>query len=309
MFNHIFTEKLLMNEAVIRTEKLTKYYGRARGVVDLDIEINRGEIFGCLGPNGAGKTTTIRLLLNLIFPTSGKANVLQMDAVKDTLRIKRDIGYIPGDVRFYENLTGAETVSFVSKIRKQKPLHYKELKKRFDFDPHIKVKELSRGNKQKLAVILAFCFDPKLYILDEPTSGLDPLMQQEFYSLIRQEKSEGKTIFFSSHILPEVDKVCDRVGILKEGKLIRVETIEDLRGKKIRNIDVFFDEDVYPEEFRIEGVDVTVVDNRRLRMVVKGEVDRLVKLISIHKVLDLTISHAPIEETFLEFYGREDGGF
>jgi ABC-2 type transport system ATP-binding protein len=287
---------------VVETEGLTKYYGRTKGIEDLSLSIEEGEIFGYLGPNGAGKTTTIRLLLNLIFPTRGKAKIFGKSVVKDGVEIRSRVGYIPGEVSLYEKMTGEEIISYFAGIRGQKPLRFKELQERFDFNPKTKVGELSHGNKQKLAILLAFSFDPELYLLDEPTSGLDPLMQQEFYALLKEEKEKGKTIFFSSHILPEVEKVCDRVGILKEGNLIAVEKVGNLKGKKIRHVSVVFSDSVSPERFKLPGVDVSTSGKRQFKMVVKGDIDPLIKAISKYKVEEINISHASLEEVFLEFY-------
>lgn len=268
----------------------------------MNLSIEEGEIFGYLGPNGAGKTTTIRLLLNLLFPTRGEAKIFGKSVVKEGVEIRSKVGYIPGEISLYEKMTGEEIVSYFAGIRGQKPLRFKELRERFDFNPKAKVRELSHGNRQKLAILLAFSFDPEIYLLDEPTSGLDPLMQQEFYALLREEKERGKTIFFSSHILPEVEKVCDRVGILKEGNLITVEKVDDLKGKKIRHVNVVFSDSVSPEEFKFPAVDVSLSGKRQFKMVVKGDIDPLIKAISRHKVEEISISHASLEEVFLEFY-------
>jgi ABC-2 type transport system ATP-binding protein len=286
----------------IETEGLTKYYGSTRGVEDLNLQIEEGEIFGYLGPNGAGKTTTIRLLLNLIFPTKGKARVLGKDIVKESVKIKEEVGYIPGEVSLYEGMSGEELIHYFAGIRGKEPSRLAELEERFDLNLKTKVRELSHGNRQKLAVLLAFSFDPALYLLDEPTSGLDPLMQREFYSLVKEEKVRGKTVFFSSHVLPEVEKVCDRVGILKNGSLIAIEKVNDLKKKKIRYITVFLAEEVPPSAFSLEGVEVQPQGNRELKLVVRGAIDPVLKCLASYQVDEVTISHASLEEVFLEYY-------
>lgn len=286
----------------IETEGLTKYYGSIRGVKDLNLQIEEGEIFGYLGPNGAGKTTTIRLFLNFIFPTKGKATLLGKDIVKESKNIRESVGYIPGEVSLYEGMTGEELVNYFAGIRGKEPSRLGELKKRFDFNLKAKIRELSHGNRQKLAVLLAFSFDPPLYLLDEPTSGLDPLMQREFYALLKEEKANGKTVFFSSHVLPEVEKVCDRVGILKEGNLVAIERVDDLKKKKIRYVTVSLTEEVSPDAFAQAGVEVIPQGNHELKIIVRGAIDPILKRLANYHVDEVTISHASLEEVFLEYY-------
>lgn len=297
----------ISDSTIIRTEKLTKFYGKQRGIINLDLEINQGEIFGYLGPNGAGKTTTIRLLLGLIFPTSGLANVLRYDIVRESIQIRENVGYIPGDVRLYPKMTGNELLDYFARFRPDKPPVLKnELVKRLDIDLAPRIKEYSHGNKQKLALVIAFMHDPELLILDEPTLGLDPLVQQEFYLLLKEFKSRGKTVFLSSHILPEVERICDRVGIIKEGRLVAVENLETLHLKEVRHLDVTFDKDIDPAEFQLPGVSIVSAQNKSFRLRVRGEIDPVLKTIARFHVEDLVFTHASLEEVFLEFYGKEE---
>lgn len=293
---------------VIETKELKKYYGKSRGVENLNLEVNEGEIFGYLGPNGAGKTTTIRLLLNLIFPTSGGVRVFGQDAVKESRTIRAKIGYVPGDVHLYPKMTGHELVNYFARFRPDKPPVLKgKLVKRLDLDLSPRIKNFSHGNKQKLGLVLAFMHDPDLLILDEPTLGLDPLVLQEFFLILREFKDRGKTIFLSSHQLPEVERVCDRVGIIKTGTLAAVESLKTLRLKEVRHVEVTFDEDVAKSAFKLAGVTVVSADKRAVHLKVTGaEIDHVVKAIAKFRVKELEFTHASLEEVFLEFYGKEE---
>ena len=215
---------------MINTQSLTKYYGKTLGIDDLNLEIKEAEIFGLLGPNGAGKTTTLRLLMGLLKPTQGAATINNLDCWKDTVEIKRVCGYVPGDVRLYPNYTGKKLINLFAEVRGVDALSA-GLIGRLDFDPSKKIKTLSKGNRQKLAIILAFMHQPKVLIMDEPTSGLDPLMQREFYKIIKEFKARGTTCLVSSHYLPEIERICDRAAIVKDGKLVAVENVKELSGK------------------------------------------------------------------------------
>ena len=296
------------NDCVIRTEGLTKLYGKQRGILDIDLDIQRGEVFGYLGPNGAGKTTTIRTLLHFIFPSRGRATILGLDIARKSLETRRRIGYLPGELEVYSNLTGAELLEFLSHLRGGVDWQYvQELAKRFDYDLSQRIKTLSHGNRQKVGLIQAFMNKPELLILDEPTIGLDPLMQQEFYRLVSEAKAEGRTVFLSSHIMPEVERVCDRVGIIREGRLIAVEDIDVLKERAIRRLEIHFAAPVSPEQFgNLEGVrDVQVQDNI-LTCTIAGEIDTLIKIATQYHIVNL-ISHEPsMEEIFLAYYNQED---
>lgn len=294
--------------AIIETAALTKYYGKTRGIEDLTLSVEEGEIFGFLGPNGAGKTTTIRLLLNLIFPTAGEVSVFGEDAVKESRAIRARIGYVPGDVHLYPKMTGHELVNYFARFRPDKPAVLKDkLVKRLDLDLSPRIKNYSHGNKQKLALVLAFMHDPDLLILDEPTLGLDPLILQEFFLMLREFKDRGKSVFLSSHQLPEVERVCDRVGIIKKGSVAAVESLETLRQKEVRHVEVTFDEDVPAAAFKLSGVAVVSVNKRAVHLKVTGaEIDHVVKAIAKFRVKELEFTHASLEEVFLEFYGKEE---
>lgn len=294
--------------ASITCRGLTKYYGATRGIEGLDLSIQRGEIFGFLGPNGAGKTTTIRLLMGFLKPTSGEARILGLDAWRDAVAIKLHVGNIPGDVNLYENMRVHELLDYIDRFRPGPDPLRPELVERLDLDLGKKVKSLSRGNRQKVSIVLAMMHDPEILILDEPTLGLDPLMQGEFYSILGSLKERGKTVFLSSHILSEVERVCDRVGIVRRGQLVDVRAIEELRENKIRHMDVVFTEPVTAGEFEKlpQVIEVQQLDSR-LRITIRGDVDALIKQIAVHKVEDLTFTQPSLEDFFLSFYGTGEG--
>jgi ABC-2 type transport system ATP-binding protein len=291
--------------AVIETKSLTKYYGKSRGIEELDLTVNEGEIFGFLGPNGAGKTTTIRTLLGLIMPTGGSATVLGMDIVRDSVAIRARTGYIPGDPNFYPKMTGHELLRYLANFRPgDPPVLRDKLIDRFDLDVKKRCKDYSRGNKQKLAIVIACMHDPDLLVLDEPTLGLDPIMQKEFYSLMEDFSQRGKTVLLSSHILGDVDKTCERVGIIKEGKLVAVEKVHALESKKVHHVDVVFEGKFNPSVFDLPGVAIISQKDKAIELKVKGDIDPVVKELAKHKVVDLSFHHATLEEVFLEFYGE-----
>jgi len=285
--------------------ELTKYYGSTRGIEGLNLEVGHGEIFGFLGPNGAGKTTTIRMLMGMLKPTKGSAHVLGMDAWREATSIKMNVGHIPGDVRLYENMHVHDLLDYIDDFRPGPDRLRNELVERLDLDVDKKVKSLSRGNRQKAAIILAMMFDPEILILDEPTLGLDPLMQQEFYTILGEFRDRGHTVFLSSHILTEVERSCDRIGIVKDGRLVDVRAIEDFRQNKIRHMDVVFSEHVETGEFkRLPQVVSAKRLDSHMRITVKGDIDSLIKQISVHKVEDLTFTQPSLEDFFLSFYGQ-----
>jgi ABC-2 type transport system ATP-binding protein len=291
--------------AVIEAEQLTKYYGKSRGIEGLDLTVNEGEIFGFLGPNGAGKTTTIRTLLGLIFPTGGRATVFGLDVVTESVAIRARTGYIPGDTNFYPKMTGRETLKYFAAFRPSTPpILRDELVRRFDLDLSKRCKDYSRGNRQKLAIILAVMHDPDLLVLDEPTLGLDPIMQKEFYALLNEFKQRGKTVLLSSHILGDVDKTCERVGIIKAGRLAAVEQVSQLESKKVHHITAVFSDRFDPKEFDLPGVTIEHQDERYLELKARGEIDPVIKALAAHSLIDLDFEHATLEEVFLEFYGE-----
>ena len=261
-------------ESVIHTQNLTKFYGKSRGIERVNITVNKGDIFGFLGPNGAGKSTTIRTLLDFIRPSMGSATIFGMDCHRDTVRIKKRIGYIPGDFGLFGNLTGWKYLEYFGRVRGSYDMEAaRKYARRLDIKLDRKMREYSRGMRQKVAIIQAFMNNPDLIIMDEPTSGLDPLVQQEFMDMVLEEAGHGTTIFMSSHILSEVEKACDRVAIIKEGQIATEERVEELRKKSGSVVQVKFSDQVVPEAFRIDGVRTPVQQNGYLKMTVTGHME------------------------------------
>jgi ABC-2 type transport system ATP-binding protein len=292
----------------IRTEGLTKHYGSVHAIEGLDLEVQRGEVFGFLGPNGAGKTTTIRALLHFVFPTRGRASILGMDSVADSVAIRRRIGYMPSEYSMYPNLTGSELLRYFGNLRGGvDTAEIARLAERLDADLGRKISDLSSGNKQKVAIIQAFMNKPDLLILDEPSNGLDPLMQQELQAIIREVRDDGRTVFLSSHSLGEVERVADRVGILRAGHLIVVERVDTLKRKAIRRLDLEFEEPVPADAFSgIGGVRSVEPHGNSLSVTFEGSVNALLRTALEHAVVNLNSREADLEEIFLAYY-REDG--
>jgi ABC-2 type transport system ATP-binding protein len=291
---------------VIRTEQLTKSYGAHRGIIDLDLTVAEGEAFGFLGPNGAGKTTTIRTLLDHLRPTSGKAYVFGIETSVDPVAIHRRLGYLPGEFLLYDRLTGGQTIEYFANLRGGVDKAYQhQVVQRLDIDPSRKFKELSKGNKQKIGLVIALQHRPDLLILDEPTSGLDPLVQQTFYELIREAKAEGRTVFLSSHILSEVEKTCDRVAIIRDGRLVRVDRVEALRDLAHHQVELRFAGDVPSGAFaELPGVSDLTVEDHTLRMRVSGSIAPVVQAAAGYDIVDFVSREPSLEETFLAEYGR-----
>ncbi len=292
--------------AVIQTDKLTKFYGSHRGIVDLDLEVPGGEVFGFLGPNGAGKTTTIRTVLDLIRPTSGRAFVFGIESSADPVAIHRRIGYIPGEFALYDRLTGGQTIRYFANLRGGVDRAYQAaLVARFQVDPSRRFKEYSKGNKQKIGLIIALQHRPELLVLDEPTSGLDPLVQQSFYALVREAKAEGRTVFLSSHILSEVERTCDRVAIIRDGRIVRVDRVEALRDLAHHQVELRFAGPVPAAEFQsVPGVSDVAADDHILRMRVSGAIAPVVRAAARYELLDFVSREPSLEETFLAQYGQ-----
>ncbi len=291
---------------IIETEKLTKWYGAHRGIVDVDLVIETGEIFGFLGPNGAGKTTTIRLLLDLIRPTSGRAAVFGIDSAADPVAIHRRIGYVPGEFTLYDRLTGAQTLEYFGNLRGGVDRAYQaQLIERFDLDPSRRFKEYSKGNKQKVGLVIALQHRPELLILDEPTAGLDPLVQQTFFGTLREAIGDGGTVFLSSHILSEVEKTCDRVAIIREGRLVKVDTVDALRDLAHHQVELRFAGPVPTAEFEhLPGVSEVTADDHVLRLRVSGAITPVVRAAARYELLDFVSREPSLEETFLAQYGQ-----
>jgi ABC-2 type transport system ATP-binding protein len=292
---------------VIKTEQLTKSYGTHRGIMDVNLEVAQGEVFGFLGPNGAGKTTTIRVLLDLIRPTSGRAFVFDIESTADPVAIHRRIGYVPGEFALYDRLTGAQTMEYFGNLRGGvEPAYQASLIERFDVDPSRRYKEYSKGNKQKIGLIIALQHRPELLILDEPTSGLDPLIQQSFYALVREAHDEGRTVFLSSHILSEVERTCDRVGIIRDGRLAKVDRTDALRDLAHHQVELRFSDVAPVEAFAgLPGVSDVVVDDHTLRMRVSGPITPVVRAAAQYELLDFVSREPTLEETFLAQYSQE----
>jgi ABC-2 type transport system ATP-binding protein len=294
---------------IIQTERLTKSYGVHRGIVDVDLEVVAGEIFGFLGPNGAGKTTTIRILLDLIRPSSGAARVFGIVSSVDPVSIHARIGYLPGEFTLYDRLTGAETIEYFANLRGGLDRAYSgQLVERLGLDTSRRFREYSRGNKQKVGLICALQHRPELLILDEPTAGLDPLVQQTFNELLFEAKAEGRTVFLSSHIISEVERTCDRVAIIRDGQIVRLDTVESLRELAAHEVELRFAEPVDPAPYAaVPGVSNLAVEGRTIRMLVSGPVAPVVRLAAQANLVDFVSREPSLEEVFLAEYGTAAG--
>jgi len=291
----------------IETEKLTKSYGPNRGIVDLDLEVDEGEVFGFLGPNGAGKTTTIRTLLDHLRPTSGRARIFGIETTADPVAIHRRTGYLPGEFALYDRLTGGQTIEYFGNLRGGvDPAYRASLIERLDLDPSRRFKEYSKGNKQKLGLVIAFQHRPGLLVLDEPTSGLDPLVQQAFYGLVREAQAEGRTVFLSSHVLSEVERTCDRVAIVRDGRLVRTGRVDTLRDLAHHQVELRFPDGVPTAEFAaLPGVSDVVVEDHTLRLRIAGPITPVLQVAARHELVDFLSREPSLEETFLAEYGRQ----
>jgi len=291
----------MANAIVIKDFK--KHFGKLHAVDGINLEVHAGEIFGFLGPNGAGKTTTIRCLMGFNKPTAGSISVFGYDMSKDSTLAKQYIGYLPGNVKLYDKWTGWEHIKFFESVR-GKSSNVNSLIKRFDFNPNAKFRHLSSGNKQKLGLILALMHEPKLLVMDEPTVGLDPLLQYEIHKVLMEMRDHGTTIFISSHNLPEIETLCGRVAIIKNGKLVIVESIKSLGEKKLHKIEVHFGDKFAASEFKISGVTKIEEIGKGLLITTSGDLNSVLKLIARHTVTDLEITHASLEDVFMKFYER-----
>jgi ABC-2 type transport system ATP-binding protein len=290
--------------AVIQAEQLTKSYGQFRGIVEINLTVNQGEIFGFLGPNGAGKTTTIRVLLDLIRPTSGRATVFGIESSADPVGIHRRIGYLPGEFTLYDRLTGAETIEYFANLRGNVDKAYSDsLVERLQLDTSRRFREYSKGNKQKVGLVCAIQHKPELLILDEPTAGLDPLVQQTFNKLLFEARADGRTVFLSSHIISEVERTCDRVAIIREGRIVRLDTVDAVRDLAAHEVELRFADPVPASAFAaIPGVSHLVEEGRTLRMRVTGPIAPIVRLAGQHELVDFVSREPSLEEVFLSEY-------
>ncbi|MFG1794815.1 ABC transporter ATP-binding protein [Nocardia sp. NPDC049149] len=293
--------------AAIRTEGLTKNYGKHVAITDLDLEVAEGEVFGFLGPNGAGKSTTIRILLDLIRPTAGQVEVLGIDPRKGGAQLRERIGYLPGELAIEGRNTARDLLGFLADQRAtpvpaQRIIELAEL---LDLDLSKKVGAMSKGNKQKVGIIAAFMHRPDLLILDEPTSGLDPLLQQRFLDLVTEAKNNGQTVFMSSHILSEVQQTADRAVIMRAGKLLGTENVEDLRRRSPRSVELVFGEDVFTDDFaRLPAVRDLSIDGKTVRCTTEGEVDALFKVAAKYELVSVLSTEPDLEQIFFGLYGR-----
>ncbi len=294
---------MTIQEPVIVIEKLEKSYGKIRAVRGISMSVERGEIFGFLGPNGAGKTTTIRCMLDVIRPSAGTIRIQGLDAQRDKLALHQYIGYLPGDVRLPGQMTGKQVINYFSRLQGREPVLLNDLIARFDVEVKRPMKGYSKGMRQKIGIVLSFMCDPDILILDEPTSGLDPLLQKTFHEFLLEEQARGKTVFMSSHIMSDVEKVCHRVAVIRQGEIVTVEEVEALREKAGQRVIVEFGDVVPQEELaRIPGVSMVSKVNRSYHFDVSGSMDPLIKALSPHEVVRLQAEEAPLEEVFLKFY-------
>jgi ABC-2 type transport system ATP-binding protein len=289
---------------VIQTENLTKYYGKNRGIEDVNLKVREGEIFGFIGPNGAGKSTSIRVLLSLIYPTSGVASIFGMDIVRQAKDIKRLVGFMPSEVNYYEGMNTRELLEYsASFYGKDCSERINELADIFDVDLRKEIFDLSMGNKKKVSILQSLIHQPKLLILDEPTSGLDPLMQSRFFDVLREENSKGTTIFFSSHILSEVQKLCKRVAIIKDGSIVQVEDIDTLRQKQLKKVALTLSSGIDEDEFRaLSGVSDVYKRNSTIYFLYADKINRLLEVLVEKDIQNLTIEEPDLEEIFMHYY-------
>ncbi len=299
----------MTDQPAIHTEGLTKRYGNFEALTDLDLDVGRGEVFGFLGPNGAGKTTAIRTLLDEIRPSAGSASILGLDTHRDSVEIRRHIGYLPGDLAMYPNLTGRDSLRYFANLRGGVDWTYvEELAERFGATLEKKVGELSSGNRQKIGLIQAFMNRPEVVIMDEPSSGLDPLVQQQFQNLMKEVAAEGRTVFLSSHTLSEVQRAADRIGIIRRGKLIAVESVSSLRSKAVRHVVLHLDGDADGnEEFAaVPGVRDVRIEGRVVSLSIDGPMAPLLKMVSERfTIADMSVEEAALEDIFLTYYRDE----
>ena len=289
-----------MCKVVLEINNLTKYYGKVKGIENLSLSLNKGEIFGLIGPNGAGKSTTIRAILNLINKTSGIVYINGKEFNKDDIETKKLIGYLPSEVSLYEDLTVKEMIDYHESYYTTSKKRRSELIKILKLDETKKIEDLSFGNLKKLGIVLAFLHEPKILILDEPTSGLDPIMQQEFYKLLLEEKKKNTTIIYSTHILSEVSKICDRVGIIREGKLIKVENIEELCNKNMGYITIMSNDiDKIIKDFEIKP---DIIDKKTIKFPNNFEYNDLIKKLSKYNISKLLIEDMNLEDVLLHYY-------
>jgi ABC-2 type transport system ATP-binding protein len=292
---------------IIEIKNLTKYYGKSRGIIDVSFEVREGEIFGFIGPNGAGKSTTIRTLLSLIYPTSGSALIFGKDCIRQGSEIRRDIGYLPSEVFYYDNMKVLSLLKYsASFYGKVDMARIQELASIMDLDLTRKIDDLSYGNKKKVGIVQGLLHRPKLIILDEPTSGLDPLMQKKFFDLIKAENERGATVLMSSHILPEVQKLCSRVAIIKDGRMIKIEEISTLRNTAYKKIKIEFAGPIPDGLATLSGLSSLTTENGEASFLFAGNINEVVRMIDGHELKNLSIEEPDLEEIFMHYYGNAE---
>jgi ABC-2 type transport system ATP-binding protein len=286
----------------IELNKLTKYYGKARGIIDVSLAVEEGEIFGFIGPNGAGKSTTIRLLCSLIYPTGGSATIFGKDVIKQGPEIRQDIGYLPGEVFYYERMKVLDLLKYsASFYDKDCTDRLYELAEYMELDLKRRIDDLSYGNKKKVGIVQGLLHSPRLLFLDEPTSGLDPLMQQKFFNLIREENARGVTVFFSSHILAEVQRLCNRVAIIREGQIVEIKDIKTLQKENYKKISIVAD-GLDQDRFDVAGVSNLSSSDHTLSFFYRGDINVITRLISEKTINDVSIEEPTLEEIFMHYY-------
>lgn len=294
--------------SIIEINGLTKDYGNHKGIFNLSFQVKEGEVFGYLGPNGAGKTTTIRHLMGFLTPEKGDARILGMDCRKNTDDIMKQLGYLPAEIAFFDGMNGLDFLKFMGEMRGLKETSYRDhLIKKFELDTKGRIRKMSKGMKQKLGIICAFMHDPQVLILDEPTSGLDPLMQKIFAELILEEKAKGKTILMSSHSFEEIERTCDRVGIIRQGQLVATEDIHDLKEKRRKTYLVTFDSPASANTFaQTDRFDEIFVNGSTAKVSILGNVSNFVQTIGKYTVLDLDTENSSLEDVFMQYYGNSN---
>ncbi|MFC2065160.1 ABC transporter ATP-binding protein [Chloroflexota bacterium] len=299
-----------MTDNVIETQDLTVYYGKHRGILDVNLTVEKGEVFGFLGPNGAGKTTTQRVLLDVFPPTTGRASVFGLDCQKEGVELRKRIGYLPGELALYANMKASEFFKMYDYLRgtNSSKNYWRELADRLDLDTNRKIRQFSRGNKQKVGVVAAFMSRADLLILDEPTGGLDPLVQKTVLEMVREAQADGRTIFFSSHILSEVQAVCDRVGVIRDGQLVATQRVEDLVAQRMNRMDLVFDGIPPVGTFDFDGVAELKRSQQSVTLEVRKNLPKVLAAAAKHKVKDIETHNISLEEIFLAYYSEENGG-
>ncbi len=290
---------------IIEIKKLNKMYGKSRGIIDIDLEVKKGEIFGFIGPNGAGKSTTIRILMGLIFKSSGEAKIFGLDTEKDKEKILENVGYLPSEIFYYDNMKAIELLKYSASFYKvdcNKRIY--ELAKRLDLDLNKKIQDMSLGNRKKIGIIQGLIHSPDLIILDEPTSGLDPLIQQTFFQIIKEEQQRGATILFSSHILSEVQKLCDRVAIIKEGKILKIQEMDDINNDSYKTITIQIEEG--NNKFNLDGSTNISENGGTISFIYKGNYNILLTELSKYKIKNIEITEPSLDEIFMHYYSKED---